>query len=55
VALHIFGHIYTNDRIFIAEDRPGESFGKLGLADARGPKEEERRDGTVLLFEPGAR
>src|SRR5271155_3860141 len=41
VLLHELGHIEADQRLFGTEEEFGEAASDLGLADARGPEEEE--------------
>ena len=49
VFLHVFGHVNPDHRLFIVEQKFGESASKLGLSDARRTEKEERTNWTVRV------
>ena len=48
--LHIFGHIYTNHRLFTSKDSFCQSLGKFCLTNTCRSKEKERTNGTIRIF-----
>src|SRR5207244_7541247 len=54
--LHVLGHVDADQRARVGEQEAGEAAGELGLADARGPGEDEGPDRTlgVLQARPAA-
>ena len=50
VFLHIFGHIYTNHRLFTSKDSFCQSLGKFCLTNTCRSKKKERTNGTVRIF-----
>src|SRR3989338_11222423 len=55
MALHVFGHIHTNERLLIAEKKFRQCFGKLGLSHAGGTKKHKRSDRKEFLCNSRAR
>ena len=52
--LHVFRHIDTNHVLFIVKQGLGQRFGQLGLANARGAKEQKAANGAVRVCNAGA-
>src|SRR5262249_20206693 len=48
---HVLAHVETDHAVLAAERRASELFGELGLADARGPHEEERAARSLRIDE----
>ena len=53
--LHVLRHVDADERVLAVEEVLRQPLRELGLADARGAEEDERADGPLRVFEPGAR
>src|SRR5215203_1738520 len=51
MALHVLGHVQTDHGVLVAEEVLGERPRELGLADARGPEEDERAARAVRVLD----
>ena len=51
---HEFGHVDADHRIVVVEQEPRKRLGKLGLADARGPRKRKLSERAVRILQPGA-
>src|SRR5688572_6950450 len=55
VLLHELGHIEADKRLFASEEELRQSTSHFGLADPRGPKEQERTRRPLRRFKSGTR
>src|SRR5918997_121535 len=53
VALLELRHVYPDHGVLLAEEVLGEGTGELGLADARGPEEDEASDRALRVLDAG--
>ena len=51
VTLHEFGHVQTDEFVFVVKEKFGKGFGQLRLAHSRGTQKEEGSDGPILLLQ----
>ena len=52
---HIFGHINSANGIFIIKQKRSQCLAKLGLADTRRAKKQERTNRTRRILQAGTR
>src|SRR5579883_74487 len=55
VLLHVLRHVDADDGLLVIEEELGEGAGRLGLAHAGRPQEEEAGQRAVGVLQPGAR
>ncbi len=48
---HIFRHVETSNRRLVIEQELGQRLVQFGLANTRGPQEQERTDRAVRIFQ----
>src|SRR5207245_4990016 len=55
VLLPVLRHVDLDHRVLVTEQELGEGARQLGLADARGPEEDERAGRALRVLDAGAR